>query len=273
MVTGFRREDLRRFRTYIKDRWGISIAEGRDYLVEAKLRKALDATGLEHPEALFDLTEDDQIQRVAQAVTTNHTFFFRESDHFDILLQDARAKRLSRPLIWSAAASSGEECYSLVIRLLEAGWEDFLVLASDIDHRMLENVHQGLYPEFRLQNVPPGLRDRYFEERGLRRGTVYYQVRPELRRRVVVKTLNLLEPHRFPEAFDYVLCRNVLIYFDHPTQGGVIDDLSRTLKPGGLLFLGHSESLMAIPHHFRFEQVAASVYRMASSAGGSDAEF
>lgn len=266
----FRREDIRKFRCYIRDRWGIAIPESKDYLLESKLRKALDSTGLDEPSALFGTSDERQIQRIAQAVTTNHTFFFREADHFDTLVLDARKKKTRRLLIWSAAASSGEECYSLAIRLLEEGWDDFLILASDIDHKMLRVLNQGVYPDFRLQNVSDLQRRKYFDLQGARRGTTYYRVSPELRNRIVIKALNLLEEHRFPEAFQYVLCRNVLIYFDHPTQGEVIDALSRNLKPGGLLFLGHSESLMAIPHHFRYTQVAPSVYRLDSSGGSSE---
>lgn len=269
----FRRDDIRRFRGFIKDRWGISISQEKDYLVEAKLRKALDLTGLAGTDELLATQNPDKIQQIAQAVTTNHTFFFREADHFDTLVDDAKHKGSKKLLIWSAAASSGEECYSLAIRLLEEGWRDFLILASDIDHQMLETINQGVYPEFRLQAVSGALKHRYFEAQGLRKGTSYFKVRPELRERVVIKALNLLEPHRFPQTFDYLLCRNVLIYFDHATQGRVIDNLSLNLKFGGLLFLGHSESIMTIPHRARFTQVAPSVYRNLTTEGGPDGTF
>lgn len=266
-----RREDIRRFRELIKGRWGISIPDGKDYLVEAKLRKALEATGAHSTEELFADQGDDHLQKIADSVTTNHTFFFRESDHFDHLVGDARSRGVDRPLVWSAAASSGEECYSLAIRLLEEGWDDFLILASDIDHHMLSTIHEGIYPDMRLKNVAPAIQRKYFTFHEARKGTSWYKIRPDLRDRVVIKTLNLLEDHRFPEPFDYVLCRNVLIYFDHPTQGRVIDSLCRNLKPGGLLFLGHSESIMTIPHHQKFVQVAASVYRTAAEGGVHEA--
>jgi len=266
----FRKEDILRFRAFIKGRWGISIPEGKDYLVEAKLRKAMDATGCNKPEDLFTPHGEQHLQRIAESVTTNHTFFFRESDHFDILVREARQRRQRRLLIWSAAAASGEECYSLAIRLLEEGWSDFRILASDIDHRMLTTINEGYYPEVRLKNVSLELREKYFGKQEMRKGTAWFKVCDELRDRIVIKALNLLEDHRFAEPFDYVLCRNVLIYFDHPTQGKVIDRLSQNLKPGGLLFLGHSESIMTIPHHHPYVQVASSVYRSLSSEGGAD---
>lgn len=274
VATMVARDDIRRFSDFIRVRWGISVPREKAYLLEAKLRKALESTGFDSLEELLETNDERQLQRIAQAITTNHTFFFREADHFDTLVQDARKKGHRRLLIWSAAASSGEECYSLAIRLLEEGWEDFRILASDIDHGMLQILNQGVYPESRLQNVPAHLLRRYFEPAGSHQGREYFHVRPDLRDRVVIKALNLLEEHRFPEPFDYVLCRNVLIYFDHRTQGQVIDSLSNHLKADGLLFLGHSESLTAIPHSCRYQQVAPSVYRQVTPApGGPHGDF
>jgi len=261
MTLEFSQGDLTKFRNFIRQELGISIPPRKDYLVESKLRKALETTGFHTLSAMLGGLDETTRRGITQAVTTNHTFFFREAEHFDTLVADARRRQLRRPLIWCAASSSGEEPYSLAIRLLEEGYRDFLILASDIDPQMLGYVNQGLYPDERLKLVSPELLRTYFVDEGVRRGTRWYQVKPLLRQKLIVKRLNLLEEHTFERKFDFVLCRNVLIYFDHETQGSVIDKVSRTLQTGGVLFLGHSESLLAIPHAGRFVQLESSAYR------------
>lgn len=262
----FSQSDLTRFREYIRQELGISIPRKKDYLVESKLRKALDLTGFKTLGAMLKDLDETTRRGITQAVTTNHTFFFREAEHFDTLIRDAQKRGLRHPLIWCAASSSGEEPYSLAIRLLEAGFHDFLIVASDIDRQMLGYVHQGLYPENRLSLVTPPLLEKYFTDEGITRGTHWYRVKPVLRERLVIKCLNLLEEHIFERPFDFVLCRNVLIYFDHATQAEVIGKVSTTLAPGGVLFLGHSESLLAIPHAGRFQQLESSAYRKLEGA-------
>jgi len=204
-------------------------------------------------------------------VTTNKTDFFREPQHFDYLLNTAiphlmhtSGAGLRRSLmLWSAACSSGEEPYTLAMVLEEfasrvSGFS-YLILATDISTRMVEAARRAIYPEERIAPVPMELRRKYLlRSRDPERQEV--RIVPRLRERVKFRRLNFLDDDfGFREKMDIIFCRNVLIYFDKPTQHKVVDHLCRHLAPGGYLFTGHSETLsgMDLP----LDQVANTVSR------------
>ena len=205
------------------------------------------------------------------ALSTNLTHFFRESSHFEYLAREflpsivAAAPRRGRRLrVWSAGCSSGEEPYSVAITLREhlprPEGLDVRVLASDISTRMLATAREGVYPAERLQDVPGSVRSRYFEclaARPVRR----YRVAEPLRRMITFARINLMEPWPMSGPFDVIFCRNVMIYFDKPTQERLIHRYWDVLTGGGVLFLGHSESLAGVAHRFRY--VRPTVYRKA----------
>ena len=220
--------------------------------------------------ALLDApTGSDEIEFLIDMITTNHTRFFREPAHFELLAGQLlptlapRVATASRPLrIWSAAAASGEEPYSVAIVLAEfarthalPAWQ---VFASDISRRMVERCRLGIYEAGRVALPAADLLPRYFR-RGFGPREGYYRVRPEIRRSVTVETVNLFQdPYPVPGSLDVVFCRNVMIYFDAPSRAQLVGRLFEQLTPGGYLVIGHTESLLELRHPFR--QLAPSVY-------------
>ncbi|GAB1433428.1 chemotaxis protein CheR [Spirochaetota bacterium] len=176
-------------------------------------------------------------------ITVGHTYFFRENAHFKILLNDIKKRSIREPLIWCAASSSGEEPYSIAISLLESGIANFKILASDVNLNALKTMNKGLYHISRFENMDPFIKQTYFK----RANQYYYSVIPKLRDYLVLKRLNLHDSLAFESMFDYIFCRNVLIYFSEAGRSKVIDTLVRNLLPKGLLFVGHSEAILSLP--------------------------
>lgn len=211
----------------------------------------------------------DESERLVELISTNHTHFFREPTHFQILARDVlptvapRAAASGRGLrIWCAAAASGEEAYSIAIMLAERpdllplGWT---VQASDISRRMLERCRMGIYEADKVDLPDPRMLHRYFL-RGFGDRDGYYRVKPALRRHVAVTWINLFQPqYPLPRGQDVIFCRNVMIYFDPESRQALVERLFDQLSPGGFLFIGHSESLLGLRHGFR--QTGPSVYQ------------
>jgi chemotaxis protein methyltransferase CheR len=164
----------------------------------------------------------------------------------------ARAEHWSRLNIWSAASSSGEEAYSIAITLSEcAGNWPWQIEATDISHRILAKAQAGIYKEETVKRLPADVVKTHFQ-RGFGPQEGNYRVKAALRERVTFRHLNLLEGEPpFRDPFQVIFCRNVMIYFDRPTQEQLVERLTRRLVPGGYLFVGHSESLTHITHRLR----------------------
>jgi chemotaxis protein methyltransferase CheR len=247
------------YRTLLKERLGIHVEPSKEYVLLSRLGK-IRRQGGDLPVLLGILKENEAIAErlLGRFFTTGHTFFFREREHFDFLASDAAARGLHSPKIWCAASSTGEEPYTIAISLLEAGIRDFTLLASDVNMDALRACDAGLYRPERLQGMRAELLDKYFTPDVLDRQSAF-RVRPELRKRLTIKRLNLMDPLRFEGRFDYVFCRNVFIYFPLDSQERVLLTISRNLESEGRLFMGFSEPLL----NFRglFDQVAASVYK------------
>lgn len=263
--SGMTDEDFRYFRSLIHQETGIWLGDQKRTMLASRLSRRLRELRLPdlHAYRVRLETADPGGMELLEAinrVTTNKTDFFREPEHFAVL-REWVAGRGAGVRLWCAASSTGEEPYSLAITLAEvfgmsAPWS---VLATDIDTEVLAAAGQGQYAEERLGPLPAGLKPRYFL-RGRGRYTGQACVRPELRKHVEFRRVNLIGDN-WPagERFDAVFCRNVLIYFDRPTQQQVVERLLGRLEPGGLLFLGHSESLHWMAHEV--EAVAHTVYR------------
>jgi len=210
---------------------------------------------------------EEELRFLIDRISTNHTHFFREIKHFDFLREKVlpawRTQTAVKPevfRIWSAACSSGDEPYSLAIHLAEnlapAESESWEIEASDISTRVLDLARQGIYEADRLREVKNEWLRRYFQK-GVRNWEGQFRIREELRRRVHFHHLNLLENnYPFTKPFRVILCRNVMIYFDRPTQESLVGYLVERLIPGGLLMVGHSESLNGIKHSLRLVQPA-----------------
>jgi chemotaxis protein methyltransferase CheR len=219
---------------------------------------------------LLGTEAEGEAERLVELISTNHTRFFREPDHFAFLASDVlptaatRAAAAGRELrIWCAAAASGEEAYSLAIVIAEHARMQpglrWVVQASDISRRMLDRCGAGIYEADRVQLPDPAWLARYFR-RGFGEREGFYRVKHELRRHVPVAAINLFQPrYPLPGDQDVIFCRNVMIYFDEDSRQALVERLYEQLAPGGYLFVGHSESLLGLEH--RFGQVQAAVYQ------------
>jgi chemotaxis protein methyltransferase CheR len=250
----------------VHERSRIRLGPDRQSLVAGRLGQRLRLLGLSGFEEYCRLLEspdgEEEIGRLIDLISTNHTHFFRESAHYEILAGSVLprlAERRSnswRPLqVWSAAASSGEEAYSLAIVLAEfcrqrqqLSWQ---VHASDISRRMLDRCRAGIYEAQKVNLPDEALLRRYFQ-RGFGHREGFYRVKTELRQNVTVQHVNLFQPaYPLPGGQDVIFCRNVMIYFDPDSRRELIERLSAVLAPGGYLFVGHAESLLGLRHDLR----------------------
>jgi chemotaxis protein methyltransferase CheR len=250
----------------IYERSRIRLGSDKHALVAGRLGQKLRQLGLDdywdYCQLLQSSDGEFEVGELIDLISTNHTEFFREQAHFDLLDRSilpalaGRPALSQRPLrVWSAAASSGEEVYSLAIVLAEFArlrpafsWQ---LDASDISTRMLERCRRGIYPADRVNLPAADLLPRYFQ-RGFDQREGYYRVKAELRRRVNVQHINLFQPHYgISRGQDVIFCRNVMIYFDVESREWLVNRLTDYLAPGGYLFVGHSESLIGVRHTLR----------------------
>jgi chemotaxis protein methyltransferase CheR len=243
---------------------GINLKKGKEALVRARLMKRLRAIKVAGVDEYLHYIESKEGRRelalFIDAMTTNKTSFFRESDHFDYLrdqiLPELKGHRLR---FWSAACSSGEEPYTLGMwlkeHMLDIESKDLLILATDISKQMLDKARLAVYPQVTLQDLPSPQFKKYFSKlNGQHSGS--FQVVKDVRKLVRLSWLNLLESWPMKGPFNVIFCRNVMIYFDRPTQQILINRFWELLEPGGYLFVGHSEGLSAIKHKFRYMRPA-----------------
>jgi chemotaxis protein methyltransferase CheR len=245
----------------VRSRLGTHLGPHKDYLLEARLERLKVKEGYRNLEDFHrDLKSGDgrALDALARHMTTNHTYFFREAEHFPLHVRLLRQSGTSRVRLWSAAGSTGEEGYTLAMVLAEAGFQDFLVLVSDVNREVIAQAHQGVYDPGRMGKVPPELVDRYF----VRREDGSYQVLPVLRAKLRFRCINLIEELEIGEYLDVIFCRNLLIYFDDAGIRQVLDRLAEALKPGGHLFLGQSEGFHRPPPGLK--RVGPSVYQKAT---------
>jgi chemotaxis protein methyltransferase CheR len=277
-IDRLRHADFRRLAAFIEEYRGIRMPPGKITMLEGRLRHRVRETGsaslAEYCTLLFDRGGlHDEAAHLIDAVTTNKTDFFREPEHFRILVQqalpallrDRRAGEQAQLKLWSAACSTGAEPYTLAMVL--AAWREqhrglrVSILATDLCTEVLAAARRAIYPEAMVQVVPADYRRRYLL-RSRNRSRALVRIVPELRAWVTFARLNLMDrDYPADRDMDVIFCRNVLIYFDKPTQHAVLQRLCQHLRPGGYLFLGHSESLagMDLPLH----SVANTVLRRA----------
>lgn len=252
------------FRDLIYSLAGIALSDGKQVLVSGRLMRRLKELGLtsygEYYRLVTSGQHPEEQQRMVDLLTTNETYFFRESKHFDFLAELARANG-SRPFqVWSAASSSGEEAYSAAMVLAEtlglaAPWQ---ILGSDISLQVLERARQGHYSLERTDGIPPGLLRKYCLK-GVRAQAGTFLIGRELREHVVFRQVNLIAPLPDLPACDVIFLRNVMIYFDQETKRKVVANLASRLKPGGHFIIGHSETLNGICETLK--SIAPTIYR------------
>ena len=245
--------DFRKLITFIKGRYGIDLSQKRQLII-GRLSNTVVSMGYstftEYIEHILSQKNPQDIELMLNKLTTNYTFFLRESAHFDyfrdtVLHYLEKTKRDHVLSIWSAGCSSGQEPYTLSMILKEyfgskAGNWDTRVLATDISQNALKAAASGIYDEESLSAIPSAWKQKYFKrtnEAGV------YQVADVLKNNVIFRTFNLMDPIRFKLKFDVIFCRNVMIYFDQQTKDALVQRFFNATVPGGYLFIGHSESL------------------------------
>ncbi|WP_455815992.1 protein-glutamate O-methyltransferase CheR [Pseudomonas cerasi] len=247
---------FKRISQLIYQRAGIVLADHKREMVYNRLVRRLRTLNIDDFGRYMALLENDpnsaEWQAFVNALTTNLTAFFREAHHFPILSEHAK-RRTGNYSVWCAAASTGEEPYSIAMTLAEAlgtGPGKFQIHATDIDTQVLEKALAGVYRQEELRTLSPQQMQRYFlRGTGPHEGMV--RARPELANMVTFAQLNLLaNDWALPGQFDVIFCRNVMIYFDKETQEKILRRFVPLLKPGGLLFAGHSENFSQISKEF-----------------------
>ncbi len=264
-----------RFRDLIHEQSGIHLAAGKETLLHSRISKRMRRLGIQKAEAYLKHIADDrsgqEMIELLDAISTNVTYFFREPDHFD-QLRAALAHWVDegqrRFRLWSAACSYGQEPYTMAMTALDAFRDlraegiDLRVLATDISTKVLAAAQEGVYSAGDLEKVALDFRDRYFDKLSTEEGQRRFQVLPALRSRVTFRRLNLSRPP-FPMQgpLDVVFCRNVMIYFDTQTRQRLVNEIERLLRPGGLMMIGHAESLIGLTT--RLTAISPSVYQKA----------
>ena len=268
--------EFQRFSAFIYDHTGIKMPPAKKTMLEARLQKRLKAVSIDSFEEYSDYVfkkegRSTELIHLIDVVTTNKTDFFREPAHFDFMVKIALPNILEtrddprrEPIrIWSAGCSTGEEPYTLAMVLSEfaLGRPDFkaAITASDISTRVLETAHNAIYPEERTDTIPLNLKKKYLL-RSRERSRSLVRICPQLRSLVSFRRINFMdEDLGIVEKMDIIFCRNVVIYFDKQTQQALMRKFYRQLRPGGYLFIGHSETLNGLDVDFK--PVASTVYR------------
>ncbi|HKY23228.1 MAG TPA: protein-glutamate O-methyltransferase CheR [Vicinamibacterales bacterium] len=259
------RLDMERITRLVYANTGIALRpELKEAMVVARLQRRLREGGFSTFTDYLRAVESDrsgkEMRSLLEALTTNHTGFFREPQHFDIL-----SKTVVPPLVvagpskpiraWSAACATGEEAYSIAITLLErvpaVQHDRIRLMASDLCTEALETARAGVYPVARVAPVEPGLLRAYFE-RGIGHEAGLARVKRSVRDLIDFRRVNLMQLDRMTEAFDFIFCRNVMMYFDIPARQRVVTVLERLIAPNGYLFVSHSESLSGLKHGFQW---------------------
>ncbi len=254
-------EDFDFISALLKERSGLVLTKEKTYLLESRLMPVARKSGLKGLDELVDTVRrtkpEPLIRDITDAMTTNESFFFRDTKPFDLFrdhtlthLLSARPERKSFR-IWCAAASTGQEPYSLAMILKEqaaklAGWKTEII-GTDLSREVLARAKSGLYSQFEVQRgLPITLLVKYFEKK-----EDQWQIKPDIRAMVQYKELNLLHDLKPLGTFDVVFCRNVLIYFDQQTKGSILENISMIMPDDGVLYLGGAETVLGISDKFK----------------------
>jgi chemotaxis protein methyltransferase CheR len=267
-------ESFERLSSYVTSEYGIKLPLAKKPMLESRLNKKVKTLGLNSYKEFLDFIFSDQgkqeeLYHVIDLITTNKTDFFREAAHFNFLTSDFLPhyqKQWGRNSlkIWSAGCSTGEEPYTLIMALEEYRKQNpdsvYHLMASDVSVRALQTAYQGVYDIEKINPVPIELKRSYFLRS--KQNPKVVRIKPQFRKRIQFKRINFMDNNwgMMKADMDFIFCRNVLIYFDKANQQKVINKFCTHLKPGGLLFLGHSESIigMDVP----LKQVRPTVYRV-----------
>ncbi|MBC7928372.1 MAG: chemotaxis protein CheR [Bryobacteraceae bacterium] len=263
------RKEFLVLRDYLHQSFGLELRDGKERLVIARLSKFVKAGNFVSFEQYIRHVQTDptgdRLTDLIDAMTTNHTSFMREPEHFRFFLGTVLPElgRRSSVSVWSAACSTGEEPYSLLFSVADAqqssAISDVRITATDISTRVLRNAKEAIFTMEKVRALPPGWLQKFFQAPDKIAATA--QVKAEWRSKIEFQRYNLMHALPFRKLFSAIFCRNVMIYFDKPTQSSVVKRLSAALEPGGYLMVGHSESLTGLDHSLQY--VKPAIYRKA----------
>lgn len=251
--------------TFVHKNYGIDLSKKR-ILIEGRMSNILIGHGFttfrQYMDFLFADKTGNEVTTLINKLTTNYTFFLRETEHYDYMkstvLPAFERTRPSKTLyLWSAGCSSGQEAYTMAMTIDEyfgmhkSEWNT-QILASDISMNVLEKAKNAIYTSDEIKDIPPLWRQKYFKD--LNNGS--FQVIEKIRKEVVFKVINLMEPFKFKHPFDLIFCRNVMIYFDGPTKKNLVDKYYDFTAEQGYLFIGHSESVAKDTTRYSYVQPA-----------------
>jgi chemotaxis protein methyltransferase CheR len=261
--------EFKRLTSFIIQKYGINLTQKKT-LVEGRLSNTVQQRGFKDFKSFIDMIFADrsgtEMINLLNKLTTNHTFFLREKEHYDFMKDVAlphfeKTKKNHKISIWSAACSSGEEPYTNIMAVREyfagraAAW-DVEVLATDISERVMNKAKEAIYHVDSMKNLPDTWKRKYF----IKQDNDCYKVSDEVTKRVTFKTFNLMEPVPYKaNPYDIIFCRNVMIYFEHDTKIEVVKRLYDALVPGGYLFIGHAESITRDATQYQF--IKPAIYR------------
>lgn len=264
---------FQKFGALIYEKTGIYLKPEKKELLNARLGKRLRACGIgsfkQYYEYVLHDKSGEELINLIDCVSTNFTSFFREQSHFEFLTSTAlpslmEDRKVSRKNLtfWSAACSSGEEPYTLAMVLENffenhSGWH-YKIMATDISTRVLAQARRGVYSYDRITKVPPLFLKKYFQK-GVGKSEGYVKIKEMIRQKLSFDRFNLMGHFPWQSELDVIFCRNVMIYFNRQTQQELVGKFYKALKPGGYLFIGHSESITSLNHNF--EQRDATAYR------------
>jgi len=271
-ITEISDKEFNKIRELVYKVSGIKLSDIKKPLVVGRLKKIIIEHGfsnfMEYYNYVLNDKSGESLNKLITKISTNHTFFNRESEHFEfftntalpVVYKQLMNKKSNDLRIWCAASSSGEEPYMIIMRMLDFfedkhGWNSKL-LATDISHKVLLEAIEGTYSEDSISKLPVNYRNKYFNKLETENK---WQVKGAVRKKVLFKKFNLMHKFPFKDQFDIIFIRNVMIYFDQVTRQTLVDKLYKYLKQGGFLFIGHSETLNNIDSGFKF--VKSSVYR------------
>lgn len=242
---------------------GINLHEGKLELLKSKIAKRMRITKKSFTDYLSFLNSNErEVIEFIDTVTTNHSFFFRENNSIAHIINqfERHPKKNTKEFkIWCAAASTGDEPYSVAVQMKDKGL-NFSMLATDLSHTVLATAARGIYKKDKIKNVPTPILHRYFQ-RGSGKFTGHIKVKKEVSQHIRFKKFNLItDTPPAHETFDAILCRNVMIYFDVPTSERVVNKLFGSIAPGGFFAIGNAESLMNMNHRFKSIRKIPSLY-------------
>lgn len=247
---------------FMKGNYGINLINKRQ-LIESRMNSTLAERNMDSFTDYFEVIkkrDDNEISLLINKLTTNHTYFMRERQHFDFLTsvvlpfhEKNNPRRDIR--IWSAGCSSGEEAFTTIMTIKEyfgaaaSSW-DTTILATDISQNVMKLAQTKTYEEDSLKDIPAAWKQKYFKLRA----DGYYDLSPAVRKEVAFRPFNLMNTFSYKKPYDIIFCRNVMIYFDQPTKNALINKFYDALVPGGYLFIGHSESVQRDQSNFKYIQ-------------------